>query len=116
MKYILTVFALILFSLSAWTVSLDFPQFSAVTIGDVEMVKSDETTEISIKFSGEALEPLYKLLPEVGEFEAASNIIRGFDIFSSDKNSPSQKLNLQCEKSGGTVDCRITITKGVIAG
>lgn len=120
MKYSLTVFAFILFSFSAWAVSLDFPQWSAVTIGDVEVVKNDEATETSIKFSGDALGALYNFLPEVGDLEkedgAAASNIRGFDIFSSDEKSPSQKLNFQCEKNGSSVDCRITITKGVIAG
>ena len=118
MNYILTAFAMLFVSLSAWAVSLDFPQFSAVTIGDVEVIKRDENTETSIKFTGEALEDLYNFLPAVGDSETGkdSEVIRGFDIFSSDENSPNQKLNFQCEKANGSVKCRITVTKGVIAG
>ncbi len=118
MKNTLIITLLAFVSLTAWAVSLDFPKFSAVTIGDIEVTKFDENTETRIRFSGKGLETLFKFLPEVGDAETgvASETIRGFDIFSSSEDSPSQKINFQCEKGVESVDCRITLTKGVIAG
>lgn len=120
MKSIFIATALTFASLTTWAVSIEFPSYSAVEIGDIETTSTAEYTETTVGFSGAGLLPLYDLLPEVFDIETNKNseTLRGFDIFNVSKDGISKKINFQCikESTPASAKCRVTITKGVIAG
>ena len=124
----LGLLALTLVGSIAHAVSIDFTIYSAVTIGELQINKSEDgkSTYTEIEFSGAGLKPLMALLPEVksmdGEKEVVMENLRMFNITNAGQEGITYEnetsIYFECENSENkdVPNCKILIIKGVIPG
>ena len=124
MKKILLFSALTMFAAgSVYAVSVEFPSYSAVHIGELKTMKSDDYTQTSIAFSGPGLKAFMALLPyavdtETGETMPSKRMLSITNMGEGVAVDKATAIYIECDNSraADAPACNITIIVGAMPG
>lgn len=125
-KIVFVLTTALVLSVTAYAVSIEVTEYSAVAISDLRTVTSEDgfTKEHSISFMGPGLAPLMYMLPAMKDIQGQEDRIleykRGFAVSQpASNNGQSKALFFECQQADGgdkSVSCNITLIVGIIPG